>query len=233
MLSRYPVAGRPRLRAAVRRPLAADCRRRRLPQAAPAERPRIGLVLSGGGARGAAHVGVIRGARGHAHPDRRRGRHQHGRSHRRPVCGRARRRRDRPRCSARSTGRTCCATARRAATSSTGASRTTATSSRAARSASARARASSLPLGLVQGQKITQVLRTATLRVGGPQDFDKLPTPFRALATDLETGEPVVLRSRRPRHGDARQHVGAGRARARWRSADACWSTAAWWTTCR
>ncbi len=52
-----------------------------------------------------------------------------------------------------------------------------------------------LPLGLVQGQKITQVLRTATLRVGDLQDFDRLPTPFRALATDLETGEPVVLRS--------------------------------------
>ena len=52
-----------------------------------------------------------------------------------------------------------------------------------------------LPLGLVQGQKITQVLRTATLRVGDEQDFDRLPTPFRALATDLETGEPVVLRS--------------------------------------
>ena len=52
-----------------------------------------------------------------------------------------------------------------------------------------------LPLGLVQGQKITQVLRNATLSVTDVQDFDKLPTPFRALATDLETGEPVVLRS--------------------------------------
>jgi NTE family protein len=52
-----------------------------------------------------------------------------------------------------------------------------------------------LPLGLVQGQKITQVLRTATMRVADVQDFDKLPTPFRALATDLESGDPVVLRS--------------------------------------
>ena len=52
-----------------------------------------------------------------------------------------------------------------------------------------------LPLGLVQGQKITQVLRQATLRVGDVQDFDRLPIPFRALATDLETGDPVVLRS--------------------------------------
>jgi NTE family protein len=52
-----------------------------------------------------------------------------------------------------------------------------------------------LPLGLVQGQKITQLLRGETLRVADVQDFDRLPIPFRALATDLETGEPVVLRS--------------------------------------
>ncbi len=52
-----------------------------------------------------------------------------------------------------------------------------------------------LPLGLITGQKITQVLRSATMRVADVQDFDKLPTPFRGLATDLETGDPVVLRS--------------------------------------
>ena len=52
-----------------------------------------------------------------------------------------------------------------------------------------------LPLGLVQGQKITQALRGATLRVADVQDFDRLPIPFRALATDLETGESIVLRS--------------------------------------
>ncbi len=50
-----------------------------------------------------------------------------------------------------------------------------------------------LPLGLVQGQKITQLLRDATLGVAEIEDFDRLPTAFRALATDLETGEPVVL----------------------------------------
>ena len=49
-----------------------------------------------------------------------------------------------------------------------------------------------LPLGLLQGQKITQVLRNATMRVADVQDFDHLPTPFRGLATDLETGEPVA-----------------------------------------
>jgi len=50
-----------------------------------------------------------------------------------------------------------------------------------------------LPLGLVQGHKITQVLRDSTVRVADVQDFDRLPTRFRALATDLETGEPVVM----------------------------------------
>jgi predicted acylesterase/phospholipase RssA len=50
-----------------------------------------------------------------------------------------------------------------------------------------------LPLGLVQGHKITQVLRDATARVADVQDFDQLPTRFRALATDLETGEAVVM----------------------------------------
>jgi NTE family protein len=50
-----------------------------------------------------------------------------------------------------------------------------------------------LPLGLVQGHKITQVLRDATVRVADVHDFDRLPTPFRALATDLETGEAVVM----------------------------------------
>jgi NTE family protein len=31
-----------------------------MPAAAPAGRPRIGLVLSGGGARGSAHIGVLK-----------------------------------------------------------------------------------------------------------------------------------------------------------------------------
>jgi NTE family protein len=54
-----------------------------------------------------------------------------------------------------------------------------------------------LPLGLVQGQKITQALRSATLGVADRTSFDQLPTPFRALATDLESGAAVVLD-----HGD-------------------------------
>ncbi len=52
-----------------------------------------------------------------------------------------------------------------------------------------------LPTGLIQGQKLAQVLRGATLPVGVIQDFDKLPIPFRAVATDLETGMPVIMNS--------------------------------------
>ena len=52
-----------------------------------------------------------------------------------------------------------------------------------------------LPRGLVQGQKLEQVLRNAALPVADIQDFDRLPIPFRAIATDLETGEPVVMSS--------------------------------------
>ncbi|HTQ36179.1 MAG TPA: patatin-like phospholipase family protein [Steroidobacteraceae bacterium] len=51
-----------------------------------------------------------------------------------------------------------------------------------------------LPDGLIQGQKLTQLLRRNTLQVVGVEDFDRLPTPFRAVATDLETGEPVVMK---------------------------------------
>lgn len=52
-----------------------------------------------------------------------------------------------------------------------------------------------LPRGLIQGQKLEQLLRQATLGVAEIQDFDELPIPFRALATDLETGELVLMDS--------------------------------------
>src|SRR5579863_5910188 len=52
-----------------------------------------------------------------------------------------------------------------------------------------------LPKGLVQGQKLTQILRRLTLPVARISNFDDLPTSFRAVATDLETGESVVMSS--------------------------------------
>jgi len=52
-----------------------------------------------------------------------------------------------------------------------------------------------LPKGLIQGQKLTQTLRRLTLPVARVTNFDELPTPFRAVATDLETGDAVVMSS--------------------------------------
>jgi NTE family protein len=51
------------------------------------------------------------------------------------------------------------------------------------------------PKGLIQGQKIMAFLRRVTLPVYNIRDFDRLPTPYRALATDLVTGQPVALGS--------------------------------------
>jgi len=52
-----------------------------------------------------------------------------------------------------------------------------------------------MPLGLVQGQKIDLVLSELTLPVALIDDFDKLAIPFRAVAADIVTGEQVVLGS--------------------------------------
>jgi len=54
-----------------------------------------------------------------------------------------------------------------------------------------------LPRGLVQGQKLTQILRGLTLPVAPIANFDDLAIPFRAVATDIVTGDRVVLD-----HGD-------------------------------
>lgn len=54
-----------------------------------------------------------------------------------------------------------------------------------------------LPRGLIQGQKLSQILRRLTLPASQIHDFDQLSVPFRAVATDLETGERVVID-----HGD-------------------------------
>src|SRR6186997_1175596 len=54
-----------------------------------------------------------------------------------------------------------------------------------------------LPRGLVQGQKLSQILRGLTLPVSQVQSFDDLAIRFRAIATDIVTGDRVVLD-----HGD-------------------------------
>ena len=52
-----------------------------------------------------------------------------------------------------------------------------------------------IPRGLIQSQKLTETLRSLTLPVARINDFDRLPTRFRAVATNLENGEASVLAS--------------------------------------
>ena len=52
-----------------------------------------------------------------------------------------------------------------------------------------------VPRGLIQGQKLAQILRREMVSVAGIDDFDRLPSRFRAVATDLETGQRLVLGS--------------------------------------
>ena len=50
-----------------------------------------------------------------------------------------------------------------------------------------------LPLGVIEGQQIDQIFQRALLRVSDINHFDDLRVPFRAVATDLVTGGEVVL----------------------------------------
>lgn len=50
-----------------------------------------------------------------------------------------------------------------------------------------------LPEGFVQGQNLAIALKRLALPVVSVDDFDELPIPFRAVATDIVTGEAVVL----------------------------------------
>ena len=52
-----------------------------------------------------------------------------------------------------------------------------------------------LPKGLLEGQNLLLLLEELALPAAGVRDFDKLRLPYRAVATDLATGEPVVLGS--------------------------------------
>ena len=50
-----------------------------------------------------------------------------------------------------------------------------------------------LPIGVVQGQVLDTIMARVTLPVAHVRDFDELAIPFRAVAGDLETGEAVIL----------------------------------------
>jgi NTE family protein len=63
------------------------------------------------------------------------------------------------------------------------------------------------PLGLIEGQQIGLALKELTLPVAEIDDFDDLPIPFRAVATDIGEGTMAVLGN-----GDLAQAVGASMA---------------------
>ena len=63
------------------------------------------------------------------------------------------------------------------------------------------------PLGAIQGQKLDLALRELTLPVGAISHFDQLSIPFRAVATDLANGEAVAID-----HGDLAQAMRASMA---------------------
>jgi NTE family protein len=50
-----------------------------------------------------------------------------------------------------------------------------------------------LPPGIVSGRKVSQLLKTMTLETAEVGHFDDLPLPFRSVAADLRTGEMIVL----------------------------------------
>jgi len=63
------------------------------------------------------------------------------------------------------------------------------------------------PSGMIAGQKISFILRKMTLHTAAIEDFDDLPIPYRAVAMDVETGEAVVMGS-----GDLAQAMRASMA---------------------
>ena len=50
-----------------------------------------------------------------------------------------------------------------------------------------------IPKGLLQGQNLNLILKSLLFHTEGIDDFDKLNIPFRAVATDIETGDAVIL----------------------------------------
>lgn len=51
-----------------------------------------------------------------------------------------------------------------------------------------------LPLGVIQGQNLALLLESLLAHASDIRDFDKLPIPFRAVATDIVSGEKRVFR---------------------------------------
>lgn len=52
-----------------------------------------------------------------------------------------------------------------------------------------------IPTGLISAQKLEMELANITWSVHGINDFSKFPIPFACIATDIETGEAIVMKS--------------------------------------
>jgi len=51
----------------------------------------------------------------------------------------------------------------------------------------------SMPLGFIQGQQVQQIIKELMRDVAEIRNFDELPIPYRAVATDIETGKAFVF----------------------------------------
>lgn len=51
----------------------------------------------------------------------------------------------------------------------------------------------SIPLGIVQGQQVRQMIKDLSPNAEHIDDFDRLPTPYRAVATDIESGDAYIF----------------------------------------
>ena len=52
-----------------------------------------------------------------------------------------------------------------------------------------------LPLGVIQGQNLALLLERLLVHISDTRNFDHLPIPFRAVATDVANDEKVIFRS--------------------------------------
>jgi NTE family protein len=64
-----------------------------------------------------------------------------------------------------------------------------------ARELGARDKGLLLPMGMVEGQRLDLILRELTIDVSHISNYDELSIPFRAVATDIATGKPHVMAS--------------------------------------
>ena len=156
-----------------------------------ADRPRIGLVLGGGGARGAAHIGVLKELERHRVPiDAIAGTSMGA------IIG-----------GLYASGKTP-AELEEIVTTLDWAAAMSDTPSREhlsfrrkldderypiTRELGVRDKELLLPMGVVEGQRLDLVLRELTIDVSHISNFDELPIPFRVVATDVGTGMPHVM----------------------------------------